>query len=48
MAAGLLGDIERRLKNPKEYWEAAFELKFLSSLIRTGYKVERNYLLGKG
>lgn len=48
-AAGLLGDIERRLKNPKEYWEAAaFELKFLSSLIRTGYKAERNYLSGKG
>lgn len=48
-AAGLLGDIERRLKNPEEYWEAAaFELKFSSSLIRTGYKVERNYLSGKG
>ena len=45
----LIGDIERRLKNPKENWEAAaFELKFLSSLIRTGYKVERNYPSGKG
>jgi hypothetical protein len=48
-AAGLLGDIERRLKNPKEYWEAAaFELKFLSSLVRSGHKVERNYPSGKG
>jgi hypothetical protein len=47
--AGLIGDIERRLKSPKEYWEAAaFELKFLSSLIRSGYNVERNYRSGKG
>ncbi len=47
--ACLLGDIERRLKNPKEYWAAAaFELKFLSSLIRTGYKVEPNYPSRKG
>jgi hypothetical protein len=47
--AGLIGDIERRLKNPKVYWEAAaFELKFLSSLIRNRYKVEPNYPSGKG
>lgn len=48
-ADNLLGDIERRLKNPKEYWEsAAFELKFLSSFIRHGYAVKRNYPSGKG
>ena len=47
--ACLLGDIEKRLKNPKEYWEAAaFELKFLSSWIRTAHKVERNFPSGKG
>lgn len=47
--ADLLGDIERRLKNPKEYWEAAaFELKFLSRLICARYRVERNYPSGKG
>ena len=47
--AGLLGDIERRLKNPNEYWEAAaFELNFLSRFLRSGYKVERNYPSGKG
>ena len=46
---GLLGDIERRLKNRREYWEAAaFELKLLANLIRIGYKVERNYPSGKG
>ncbi len=45
----LIGDIEGRLKNPKQYWEAAaFELKFLSSLLRNRYKVERNYPSGKG
>lgn len=47
--ACILGDIERRLKNHKEYWEAAaFELKFLSSAIRTGYEVKPNYPSGKG
>ncbi len=47
--AGLAGDIERRLKNITEYWKsAAFELKFLSCLIRNRYKVERNYPSGKG
>lgn len=45
----LIGDTERRLKNSKEYWEsAAFELKFLSSFIRNGYMVKRNYPSGKG
>lgn len=47
--AGLLGDIARRLKNPKEYWEsAAFELKLLSQFIYSGFEVVRNYLSGKG
>jgi len=48
-AANLLGDIERRLKSYKEYWEAAaFELQLLSCFIRAGYAVERNYPSGKG
>jgi hypothetical protein len=48
-AAGLLGDIERRLKNPKEYWEAAsFELKLLSHFLRHRFYVRRNYRFGKG
>jgi hypothetical protein len=47
--AGLLGDIERRLKNSKEYWEAAvFELNLLARLLRNRYKVERNHSSGKG
>lgn len=47
--ANLLGDLVRRLKNPKEYWEAAaFELKYLSQFLQQGFKVERNYPSGKG
>lgn len=42
-------DLVRRLTNPTEYWEAAcFELKLLSLFLDHGYKVERNYCVGKG
>ncbi len=45
----LIGDLERRLKNPKEYWEAAaFELKFLSKFLQQRFNIERNYKSGKG
>jgi hypothetical protein len=46
---GLIGNLERRLTNPKEYWEsAAFELKFLSKFLQHGFNIERNYPSGKG
>ncbi|MCK4911515.1 MAG: hypothetical protein KAR83_07720 [Thermodesulfovibrionales bacterium] len=47
--AFLLGDLERRLKNPNEYWEsAAFELTWLSYLLEQGYEINRHYPSGVG
>lgn len=46
---GLIEDLERRLKNPREYWEAAaFELKFLSKFLQQGFDVRKNYESNKG
>lgn len=45
----LLGDLERRLKNPLEYVEAAvFELKFLSLFCCSGFEVTRHHKSDKG
>lgn len=42
-------DIERRLKNPAEYWEAAwFELKFLSLFHSQGFNIEPDCRSGNG
>ncbi len=47
--AGLLGDLVRRLRNPREYWEAAaFELKFLSYFLQNRFELKRDCPSGKG
>src|SRR3972149_8443871 len=47
--ADIIGDLERRLKNSTEYWEAAaFELKFLSAFIQQGFDIEKSYKSNKG